>query len=139
MTPLPATRSPQPALPPVSENAVEALYATGYWLFTQQRVAHALSVFRAMVHLAARDERGWVALGACYQALDHPDVALQVYASGVRMAASAPRCEVARARILRERGRVHEARSALAVAARAAAATHDEDLRAIIAAEWVLR
>ena len=36
-----------PALPSASEHAIEALYATGHWLFMQQRLAQALSVFRS--------------------------------------------------------------------------------------------
>ncbi|MGD0676490.1 MAG: hypothetical protein ABSC94_13810 [Polyangiaceae bacterium] len=124
-------------LPPVTPNAVEGLYATGYWLFTQQRVTHALSVFRAMIHLASFDERGWLALGACYEMQDEPDVALEVYVAGIRLIRSAPRCEVARARILRARGRTREARGALAEAARTARNSQDEELSAIVAAEWL--
>ncbi len=68
-------------VPPASENAIEALYETGYWLFQQRRTTHALAVFRALVHLAPGDELGWLALGACYEEDDVPDQALALYAS----------------------------------------------------------
>jgi tetratricopeptide (TPR) repeat protein len=128
-----------PILPPASENAVEALYATGYWLFMQRRTAHALAVFRGLVHLAPRDERGWLALGACYEAQEQPDHALALYEWAAQMHGGAPRCEVARARILRSRGHVLQARGALAEAARIAHETHDEELGAIVATEWTKR
>jgi tetratricopeptide (TPR) repeat protein len=126
-------------LPPASENALEALYATGYWLFTQRRTAHALAVFRGLIHLAPQDERGWLALGACYEAQDQHDHALTLYEWASHMGAAAPRCEVARARILRARGQVHEARGALAEAARLAHDLHDDELSAIVASEWTRR
>jgi Flp pilus assembly protein TadD len=126
-------------LPPVSPNTVEALYATGYWLFTRQDAAHAVPVFRALIHLAPQDERGWLALGACYETQGQHDLALELYRNGSRMARSAPRCEVARARILRAQGQVCAARNALATAARMAASAPDEDLSAVIADEWVRR
>jgi len=127
------TRAP---LRPVSTSTVEGLYATGYWLFTQQRIAHALAVFRAMIHLSPYDERGWVAAGACYEAQDHPDLALDVYSSSLRVIVRAPRCQLARARILRSKGRTKEAESALLEAARAASRMGDIDLRALVLAEW---
>jgi len=46
-----------------STRAVEALYATGHWLLSQERIAQAIVVFRAMIHVAPHDERGWLALG----------------------------------------------------------------------------
>jgi tetratricopeptide (TPR) repeat protein len=126
-------------LPSASEHAIEALYATGHWLFMQQRVAQALSVFRAMVHLAPEDERGWLAIGFCYEAQNHPTVALTIYAAALELAQPAARCAVAQARILRSRGMIHEARRALAHAARAADAAGDDELRDLVASEWTRR
>jgi Flp pilus assembly protein TadD len=121
---------------PPPAHAIEGLYATGHWLFTQGRLAHALSVFQGMIHLVPEDERAWLATGFCYEAQDLPDFALDMYDAGMRFARHAPRCAVARARILRKRGLLHEARLALAHAARAAQGARDEELRALIAAEW---
>ena len=45
------------AIPEPSPGAIEALYATGHWLYSQQRIAHALTVFRAMIHIAPDDEQ----------------------------------------------------------------------------------
>jgi Flp pilus assembly protein TadD len=129
------SRATRPEVPPASAAAIEALYATGYWLFTRGDVAHAQSVFRAMIHLAPHDERAWLALGACYEAERQPDLALSLYGSATEMA-SAPRCEIARARILRSRGREHEARRALARAAISAHELQDEELHELVESEW---
>jgi tetratricopeptide (TPR) repeat protein len=129
-------RATRATLPPVSSTTIEGLYATGYWLFMQRRVAHALSVFRAMIHLSPYDERGWLALGTCYEAQDQADVALHVYESSFRMLVAAPLCHLARARILRAQGRSKEAQRALVEAARAAQSSPDTALRELIAAEW---
>jgi tetratricopeptide (TPR) repeat protein len=120
--------------PSASPGAIEGLYATGHWLYLQQRIPHAVAVFRAMVHLAPYDERGWLALGACHEAREQHDIALQLYTAASSIA-TAPRCELARARILRMRGMPEEARSALAEASRIADDTRDEDLRRLVAAE----
>jgi len=125
----------QPTLPNASPGAVEALYATGHWLYSQQRIAHALTVFRAMIHIAPRDERGWLALGACHEAQEQHDIALELYGAASAIAKTAPRCELARARILRARGMEAEARDALEQAARVAEDLRDEDLRVLVAAE----
>ncbi len=119
----------------VSPRAVEAIYDTGHWLYSQGRFGHAATVFRAMVYMAAHDERGWLALGACHEQQDQPDIALELYTAAASMAASAPRCELARARLLRSRGRGDEATRALAEAARIAEEQRDEDLRRLVAAE----
>jgi len=129
-------RSVRPFWPPAPRSAVDALYATGYFLFTKRQVTHARSVFRGMIHLAPEDERGWLALGACYEA-QHPDLALRLYEAARQSTPSAPRCELARARILRSRGRLSEARYALTEAARGAQQARDADLQALIAREWV--
>jgi tetratricopeptide (TPR) repeat protein len=123
------------ASPTVSPGAVEALYATGHWLYSQDRIAHAVTVFRAMIHIAPEDERGWLALGACHEAHDQQDIALELYATASAVARAAPRCDVARARILRARGMTEEAREALEEASRIADETRDSDLRLLVAGE----
>ena len=128
-------RRVRPFWPSTPRSAVDALYATGYFLLIEQQVVHARSVFRGMIHLAPDDERGWLALGACYET-QHPDLALRLYDGARQSTWHAPRCEVARARILRSRGRASEARDALARAARAARQIRDADLNALIASEW---
>jgi len=115
--------------------AVEALYAAGHWLYTQQRIDDAVTVFRAVIRVAPHDERGWLALGACHEAQDRHDVALELYDEARRVAASAPRCGIARGRILRTRGMNDDATDAFAEAARIAEELGDEDLSALVAAE----
>jgi tetratricopeptide (TPR) repeat protein len=123
--------------PTVSANAIEGLYATGHWLYSQQRMEHARSVFRAMIHIAPHDERGWLALGACHEAQEQHDIALELYGAAIATAPVAPRCEVARARILRLRGKEDEALDALDEAARLADELRDDELRTLVAAERV--
>src|SRR5271166_1493761 len=86
-------------VPPLT--AVEAFYAAGHWLYMQDRFDDAVTVFRAVIRLAPQDERGWLALGACNEALDRHDVALELYSEARRVASAAPRCGLARARLLR--------------------------------------
>jgi hypothetical protein len=128
MTSMP-TIAPQP-----SPGALEALYATGHWLYSRDRFAHAQSVFRAMIHIAPEDERGWLGLGACHEALEQEDIALEIYVSGTG-ATCAPRCELASARILRRRGLEVEAYRAIDQAARIAEHQRDDELRRLVAAE----
>ena len=118
-----------------SPGALEALYATGHWLYVQDRFAHARNVFRAMVHLDPRDERGWLALGACHEAVDQHDIAMELYVAAVETADVAPRCELARARILRQRGRDREATEAIEEAERIADELDDDELRRLVALE----
>jgi hypothetical protein len=89
--------------------AAEALYATGHWLYSQRRIGHAIVVFRALVHVAPQDERGWLALGACHEGQDQNDLALGLYTAAVVEAHPAPQCELARARLLRACGMLGEA------------------------------
>src|SRR5580698_1869660 len=126
----------RPFWPPAPRSAVDALYATGYFLFAEHQVSHARSVFRGMIHLAPDDERGWLALGACYES-QYPDLALRLYEAARQSAPFAPRCELARACILRSRGRLFEARQALAEAARGAREARDAELQSVIARERV--
>lgn len=118
-----------------SPRAIEALYATGHWLYSQLRIEQAMPVFRAMIHLAPHDERGWLALGACHETEDQSEIALEIYGAATAVAPAAPRCELARARLLFARGMVREAREALAEASRIAEQLHDDDLRALVAVE----
>jgi tetratricopeptide (TPR) repeat protein len=124
------------SLPPQpSPAAIEALYATGHWLYSQDRFGHAQSVFRALIHIAPADERGWLALGACHESLDQHDIAMELYAAAGSVVPTAPRCELARARILRKRGFTAEAREAVEEAAKIADELRDDELRALVAAE----
>jgi tetratricopeptide (TPR) repeat protein len=118
-----------------SPGAIEALYATGHWLYSQLRIEQAMPVFRAMIYIAPEDERGWLALGACHETQDQSEVALEIYGAATAVAPKAPRCELARARILYAQGMRHEAEQALAEAARIAEQMHDDDLSALVAIE----
>ena len=121
--------------PTVSTDAIEGLYATGHWLYSEDRIEHARSVFRAMIHMAPDDERGWLALGACHEADEQHDIALELYGAAIATTPQAPRCELARARILRRRGQEDEAREALDEAARIAVELRDHELQTLVDAE----
>jgi Flp pilus assembly protein TadD len=126
-----STPTPVPSAP----QAVDALYAVGHWLYNQDRFADAIRVFRAVLRVAPRDERGWLALGACHEALDQHDVALELYDQARRTAEAAPRCNMARARVLRARGMEADARESLEEAARVADQLDDDEVRALLVAE----
>jgi tetratricopeptide (TPR) repeat protein len=114
---------------------VEALYATGHWLFGLSRYADAATVFRAMVEVAPTDERSWLALAYCHQTVDHGVIALEMLGTGRVVAAPAPRCELARSRALRALGRIEEADEALEFAAEAAEQSENEEIAAAVRAE----
>jgi len=114
-------------------SAVEALYATGYWLHSRERHSDAACVFRAMVCVAPKDERGWLGLGLCHEALEQLEVALEIYGTGSAFA-RAVRCEVARSRVFRAMGDHAGAREALERASEQAS-LGDEDLAALVANE----
>jgi hypothetical protein len=116
--------------------AVDTLYATGHWLVSQDRHRDAISVFRTMLLFAARDERGWLGLVTCHDALGENDKALSLS----RIAASvcdggAIRCTIARSRIHRTQGDEDAATDARREAERLAEALGDDDLRGVIASE----
>lgn len=115
--------------------AIEALYAAGHWLYTEQRIDDAVTVFRAIIRIAPEDERGWLALGACHEAQDRHDVALELYDEARRVASIAPRCNLARARIFRALGLNGDADDAFAEATRIADELGDDDLRTLVARE----
>ena len=93
--------------------AAEALYATGHLLLADQKPAHASGVFRAMALLVPTDERAWLGLGVCHEAIEQNLIALEMYGTG-RMLARAPvRCELARARVLHKLGRDEERRESI--------------------------
>ena len=109
---------------------LDALYATGHWLMSQDRHRDALSLFRTMLLVDARDERGWLALVACHEELDETEKAIAL----CRLVGSA-RCTIARARLHRAAGDRYDANEAYDEALRLAEAMNDDDLAALITAE----
>jgi hypothetical protein len=114
---------------------VEALYATAHWLLSEERPADASCLLRAMALVAPTDERSWLALGACHEALGQPEVALQMYGTGRVLARPSVRCDLARARVLRREGRDHEADLAVESATEAAEAANDGALLELVLTE----
>ncbi len=114
---------------------IEALYATGHWLLTSERFADAATVFRTMALATPKDERAWLALGACHEGIGQLQIASALYQIGASVAAPAVRCCVARARALRALGREDEADLAFADAHSAAAEAGDDDLSSLVLAE----
>ncbi len=109
-------------------SALEALYATGHWLLSRTRIDDAASVFRALALLAPEDERAWLALGACHEALAQTKLALDMYATGQALGGPAVRSRLARARVLVLLGRDDEALEAREGACEVATATGDDAL-----------
>jgi hypothetical protein len=116
-------------------NAIEAIYATGHWLLGEGRPKDAARVLHAMALLAPADERCWLALGACHQAMGQPLVALEMYGIGRVLAKPSVRCEVARVRVLRVLEREDDARIALEQAVTTAEAVDDPVLSELVRAE----
>ena len=130
-----------PAMPPSEfplvdrKRATDALYATAHLLVEQEKPAHASGVFRAMALLAPTDERAWLGLGACHEALGQSLIALEMYGTGRMLSRTPVRLEVARSRLLRRLGRDREADDALDRAETLAASETDESLAALVADE----
>lgn len=116
---------------------VEALYAAGHWLLTAERFADAAVVFRTMALAAPSDERAWLALGSCHEGIGQLEIAISLYEIAATVAGPAVRCTIARARSLRELGRVDEADDFLEQARELALASGDEELASV--AEYELR
>src|SRR5580692_10993833 len=114
---------------------IEALYTTAHWLLSEGRAADAACVLRAMALVAPTDERSWLALGACHEALGQPDLALEMYGTGRVLARPSVRCDLARARVLRVKGRDEDADVADESAAMAAETLEDEALIDLVGRE----
>jgi hypothetical protein len=131
------TELPAETLAPgrVTKDALEGLYATGHWLYSRARYKDASAVFRVMVLCLPDEERGYLALGACHEGLGQEAVALEIYNTGTLSTPSAPRCHVARARLLRKFGMGEHADAALDEASLIADERNDDHLRALVACE----
>jgi hypothetical protein len=109
--------------------AVEALYATGHWLYDQGRFKDAADVFRAMARVVPEDERSWLGLGQAHEGVNQRLVAKEMYVTGITLAHSA-RCAIALSRVLREMG--HEGASDALEYAREIAEAHDDEVLAAL-------
>jgi hypothetical protein len=113
---------------------IEVLYAAGKGLLERGQTSESADVFRAMLVTAPSDERSWLGLGACHEALCQDAIALELYAMGTAASGSV-RCQVARSRVLRALGREADAETALDRAEDAAGSASDDDLVALVARE----
>jgi hypothetical protein len=118
---------------------IEAIYATAHWLLARDRAADAAKVFRVMLRVAPRDERGWLGLGECHERIDQLRVAAELYGAGSVIAASphsiSVRCLLGRARALAKLGRHSDIEWIMDAAENAATAQNDEELMALVARE----
>lgn len=117
-----------------SNDAIEAMYATGHWLLSVQRLGDAGEVFRLMVANAPDDERSWLGLGATHEALGQHGIASELYRLGSTCAPFA-RCALARARALVALGKTEEADEAFDAALTLARETEAVELESMILAE----
>jgi hypothetical protein len=115
--------------------ALEALYAAGHWLLSRERVTDAAAVFRGMAVLAPDDERPWLALGACHEALKQTQLALDIYGTSQVLTRPGVRSRLARARLLEGLGREDEADEVRVTAEELADALGDPTLIALVSAE----
>ncbi len=117
---------------PRERAAIEALYATGFALLSEERFSDAAAVFRILLKVAPREERSWLALGECHEQAGHFEVALELYSAGTLIAGKAPRCMLGRSRLLRQLDRVDESDTALEAATELAEESGDEHVLAWI-------
>lgn len=85
----------------MSSQVIEALYATGHWLLSNGRHADAAEVLRTMTIARPEDERGWLALGACHEAIGQARIAIELYRIARTAASPAVRSTIACGRALR--------------------------------------
>jgi hypothetical protein len=88
-----------------------------------------------MLLVAPLDDRAWLGLGACHEALDQPELALEIYVSANVVSPRTVRCAIARARLLRTIGRPGDACFALDFAEECLDRCNDDAAEALIAAE----
>lgn len=112
--------------------AIEGVYATGHWLFSQERYKDTADVFRAMVTMAPEDERGWVGLGMCHEAFEQLRIAKEIFAAGTTLARSPLRCAVALVRVLKRLGDEDAASEILAMADEMAERSMDDDAKLLV-------
>jgi len=91
----------------------ELVYCKGFELHADGRYADAAEVFRVMLQIAPTDERGWLALGDCHEKIGQKRIAFEIYGAGSVAAQPAPRCLIARFRILYDAGRFTDADAAI--------------------------
>jgi len=121
--------SPGPA------ETIEKLYGVGHWLLKQERYPDAALAFRTMLRCAPTDERSWLALGACHERAGQLRIALELYGAGTAVIPGSVRCQVARARLLRELNRDSQAEDAIEHALECAHDANDEELVRLAEAE----
>ena len=126
-------------VPATRSRAVEAIYATAHWLLGRERARDAAKVFRFMLQIAPRDERGWLGLGECHERIEQPRIAAELYGAGSVIAARpgsvSVRCLLARARTMSKLGRNRDVEWTLDTAERAATDQGDSQLVELVAAE----
>jgi len=120
---------------PLGMSKVEALYAAGHWLLSQERFVDAAKIFRMMLRLAPSDERSWLALGTCHERIGQHRIALELYGTGSVLGVAAVRCHLARARTLRVLDRDDEADAAMDRAEQLAAESDDDELVTLVLRE----
>ena len=121
----------------ITPEARDALYSLGHQFIAQDAPHSAAPVFRVMLACAPTDERAWLGLGHCHELLDEEEIALEIFGAGSLAAYPAPRCHLARARILVGQGRHGDAREAHDAARAIADATDDDELATLIEREEV--
>ena len=119
----------------ITPEALDALYSLGHQFIAQDAPHSATPVFRVMLACAPTDERAWLGLGHCHELLDQEEIALELFGAGSVAAHPAPRCHLARARILAAQGRMSDAREAHEAAREIADETNDDELATLVAHE----
>lgn len=126
-------------LPERRAQAVEALYAAGHAMLTQERYEDASALFRLMLQAVPTDERGWLGLGTCHERTGQRDIAAELFGAGTIAAEPSVLCNLAHFRVLWDLDRTNEADQAYEEALNIATSLQDDDLVSAVEAERRMR
>jgi tetratricopeptide (TPR) repeat protein len=118
-----------------TREALDRIYATGLELHGLGRYEDAASAFRIFVMHVPTEERGYLALGRCHEAMGEEAIALEIYEAAIGTATTSAHAHLARGHILLDFEQREEADEAFDDAERAALVEYDEFIGALIALE----
>ncbi|MBX3205877.1 MAG: hypothetical protein KF764_12460 [Labilithrix sp.] len=94
----------QSSSPPAAA-LVESMYALAFELISVERWCDASDVLRAMLLVTPNDERAWLGLGRCHDALGQREVAVELYTMCLVALPRAVRTRIALASLLGDASR----------------------------------
>jgi tetratricopeptide (TPR) repeat protein len=124
-----------PTVGHITREALDRIYTLGLELHAVGRYEDAASAFRMFLLHVPAEERGYLALGRCHEALGEEMIALEIYEAAIGSALTSAHAHLARGRILLDLGQNEEADMAFDDAERAAQGEYDDFIETLIAFE----